>query len=182
MVAPPPATVAISAEVVPSEGLRDFARINESMVLVTGVDPVATGIDDVYLGLQEQLPPAYDLRAFSSANQVGIAKLALEYCDELVENGDRTALFPDFDFTQNALDAFDTEAERDQVIQPMIRAAVGEDLTSQPTSAELTPILETLIADLTAGCTAATCTFERTEDVVKSVCAAVLGSATGTLH
>lgn len=182
VVLPAPATVAIAAGTVPSEGLRDFARINESMVEVTGVDPVAAGIDDVYISLQEQLPPSYDVRAFSSANQVGIAKLALEYCDELVENGNRAALFPDFDFSQNAVDGFDTQLERDQVIQPLIQVAVGENLTSQPTSAELTPILNTLIADLTTGCTVATCTAERTEDVVKSVCAAVLGSAAGTLH
>lgn len=181
----PPATVAIIAGAVPNEGLRDFARINESLVEATGIDPVAAGIDDTFVGLQEQLPPGYDLRAFSSSNQVGIAKLALEYCDELVENGPRATYFPGFDFNQNALDAFDTQAERDLVIVPLVRRAVGENLASQPSAAEMTPILNTLIINLTSGCdplVPASCPSERTEDVVKGVCAAVLGSAAGTIH
>ncbi len=180
--APPPATVAIAAELVPSEGLRDFARINETMAEVTGVDPLAAGIHEIYLDLQEQLPPAYDLRAFNSANQVGIAKLALEYCDDLIENGPRDVFFPGFPFGDNAVDAFDTELERDRVIVPMVERALGANLTSQPSAAELTTILDGLITNLTAGCTPTTCDAEWTEDVVKGVCAAVLGSAAGTIH
>lgn len=179
---PPPAVVPISAEALPVEGLRDFARINETMAEVTAVDPVASGIDEVFRSLEEQLPPSYDLRAFSSSNQVGIAKLALEYCDALVEGGPRATIFPGFDFGADAVAAFDTQAERDLVIGPMIERAVGANLGLQPTTAELTTILDTLIDDLTAGCTSATCPASRTETVVKSVCAAVLGSAAVAIH
>ena len=37
-----------------------------------------------YLAVQQQLPPTPTLESFSSANQVGIAQLAVQYCNEVM--------------------------------------------------------------------------------------------------
>jgi hypothetical protein len=51
-----------------------------------------------------------------------------------------------------------------------------------PTRAEVEPVLSTLFDELTAGCTDATCPAERTRNIVKGACAAVLGSGAVSIH
>ena len=68
-------------------GVRSFDRVNASMAAVTGVDPQAAAVDDVYDELVQQLPSTTNLKSFVSANQVGVAKLGTEYCDVLVGDG-----------------------------------------------------------------------------------------------
>ena len=63
------------------------------------------------------------------------------------------------------------------IIDPLVDRMVGTNLANQPTAAEIQPLLNTLIGDLTAGCDASNCDATRTRTVVKAVCAAVLSSA-----
>lgn len=172
------------ADPLPVEGLRDFARINDTMASLTGVDPNDPEVADTFFELQQQLPPGYDLRAFSSSQQVGIAKLALEYCDALVETpGVRQAFFgPDFDFDAAVPTAFADQTRRNWIIDPLVDGMVGISLASQPGPAELQPVLDGLIDELTAGCDATTCGPDRTRAVVKASCAAVLSSAAISVH
>ena len=168
----------------PQEGLRDFARILETMAVVTGVDPNLPEIRDTFEVLEQQLPQGPDLRAFSSSQQVGISKLALEFCDRLVETPAlRTQFFgPGFDFTEPATTAFATSAQRDQVIVPLAQKALGENLALQPSLAETSGVMNQLIDDLTASCSAATCDAERTRTVVKAACSAALASGAASIH
>ncbi len=39
-----------------------------------------------YQAVQQQLPPIPTLEGFSSANQIGVAQLAIQYCNEMVNN------------------------------------------------------------------------------------------------
>jgi len=180
----PPPPAADFGPPLPVEGTRNFARINETMAAVTGVDANRNGPRQAFQDLTESLPPGYDLRSFSSSNQVAISKLALEYCDALVETPAlRQAFFgPGFDFNAAVPTAFAGQAERDLIIDALVSGILNENVANQPNAAEVTPILEGLIGELTAGCTAATCGADVTRNVVKGACAAVLASAGTTVH
>ena len=85
LVAPPTINNSV-LPAVPAEGLRDFQLLNASMSSLTGVSPATPAVLAEFSALQQQLPAGFDMRTFVSSNQMGISKLALEYCDELVEN------------------------------------------------------------------------------------------------
>jgi hypothetical protein len=182
----PPGGVAVFTEPLPDNGIRDFARINESMAAVTGVP--AGDVDAIYLPLTQALPGGYDLRAFASSHQVGVTNLAFEYCDRAVEDGTlRAQLAPGFDYDSDATVALDA-AGRATLVQGLTQSILGQDLivplTTQPTTAEVMPHLLTLIEDLApaATCTAQTCPASLTQTVAKAACTALLSSAAATIH
>ncbi len=168
----------------PEEGIRNFARLNETMASVTGVAADSAGPGAAFAELTESLPSTNDLRSFSSSHQVAISKLALEYCDTLVETPAlRQSFFgAGFDFDAAVPTAFAGQAERDVVIDALVTRMLNVNVANQPATAEVAPILDALINDLTAGCTAATCGAQVTRDVVKGACAAVLSSAGTSVH
>jgi hypothetical protein len=184
----PPAVppVELFGEPLPSEGLRDFDRVNNSMASLTGVDPNSANVRDAFAELEQQLPPTFDLRTFSSSQQVGIAKLSLEYCDAMVESSTlRNAFFgttPGFQFDQPVTTAFSDQAKRDLIIDRLVDRMLNANVAYQPSHDELRPALNDLITELTSGCTIATCDATRTRNVVKGVCTAVLSSAAVTVH
>ncbi len=168
----------------PVEGLRDFARVNAAMAAVTGVDPLTPNVNSTYLSLTQQMPPTYDLRIFASAQQVAITKLSLEYCDALVEAPSlRSAFFgPTFDFNAAPLTAFASQANRDGISQSITDGILGANLSTQPAMLETQPILDQLITDLTASCSATPCDATRTRTVVKAMCTSALASASASVH
>ncbi len=178
---PPPADF---GDPLPQEGARNFARINETMSAVTGVDANSAGTRQAFEELTQSLPGDYDLRSFSSSNQVAISKLALEYCDALVETPAlRQAFFgTGFAFDAAVPTAFAGQAQRDLIIDALVDGILNVNVANQPSAAEVAPILDALIGDLTAGCTAASCGPAVTRNVVKGACAAVLASAGTTVH
>jgi hypothetical protein len=162
----------------PEVGIRDFDRINNTLAELTGVDPNDPDVLATFNEVRQQLPMDADVRSFVSAMQVGIAKLALEYCNEMVDAPAlRSAFFPGFNFNQDAVSAFDTQGERDLISGPLYTKGIGSNLANQPTQAEVATAVDELIDELILGCTPATCPAERTATVVKSTCTAVLGSA-----
>ena len=171
---PPPAVVTPSAGI----GIRDFAEINDSMSELTGVPVTNATVRATYLDLIQALPSDNDVEAFVSAHQMGISRLALDYCDQMVESTAlRNAFFGvGFDWTQPAT-TFASVGPRDQIINPLGTKMLGTGLANQPTAAEVRPHLDTLLDELTAGCTAMSCPASTTRNVVKGVCASVLSSA-----
>lgn len=180
---PPGGTPPVFGDPLPGEGMRNFARINESMSAVTGVPAGNGAVSGTYAELTQQLPDGYDLRAFNSAHQVGVAKLALEYCDQLVETPAlRDAIFPGFGFGADATVAFDPGA-RTMLATQLANEFLGETLGGQPTATDIQPVVNDLIDELTMGCVApGDCPATRTQTIVKAVCSAVLGSAAVTIH
>jgi len=172
------------ADPMPDQGMRDFLKVNTTMANLTGVDPTIQSVQDTFLELEQQLPSTFDLRSFVSSHQVGIAKLSLEYCDQLVESATLRQTFfgSGFDWNADAVAAFGSAAQRDLILNPIVDRMLGTGLANQPTRAESRPLLDTMIDDLTAGCTAASCPATRTRTVVKAACAAVLGSAAVHVH
>jgi hypothetical protein len=174
---------------VPVEGMRDFARINESMATLTGVDPLTPSVLATYEELTQQLPSTQDVRSFVSSNQVGISKLAFEYCHEMVE-GD-TALRDDFfgtgfQWTEVPAVAFDDPAKLDMITEPLIAKMLrhgdpAQELAGQADSAMAEAELDQLIADMMV-CTLTPCDAARTVNTVKGACTATLAGAGVMVH
>ena len=123
------------------------------------------------------------MRSFVSSQQVAISKIALDYCDALIDGPNRGAFFPGFDFTAPPTTAFATAANRDRVFDPLFDRMVGDGLAMQPTRAEVRAALDAMTDQLLVACAApGSCGAQRTAAIVKGACAAVLGSAAVTLH
>lgn len=181
----PPPTTPVFGEALPLEGVRGFERIRETMAVVTGVDPNEPEIRDTYEELRQALPGTNDLRAFSAAQQVAISKLALEYCDALVESVPlRNAFFgaSGIDFDAPTLSAFGTPGGRASLIDPLVANMLGTGIANQPSAVEVGGVLDDLLDDLTLGCDAVLCPASHTRTVTKAACAAVLSSAAVMVH
>lgn len=180
---PPPAVVVLDPTVRPGHGIRDFGRIRESMARLTGVSPLLSGVETTYSDLQQQLPSGPDVRSFVSSQQVGIAKLSLEYCDALVEDTTlRQNFFGAFPFDTIPTTVFADPARRTQIANALYGRMYGTGLTEQPDLAGFTQDLNTMIDALLVSCSSTPCTAERTKTIVKGACSAVLSSAAVSMH
>jgi hypothetical protein len=170
----------------PGLGIRAFERLHETFAAVTGVDATSPAVRDTFEQLTQQLPGDADLRAFSASQQVAISKLALEYCDSLVESSAlRDAFFgtsPPFDFDAPVPLAFAAPGQRDLVIDTLVDRFLGVGLSDQPDPGETALVLHGLLDELTLGCDVQSCGADRTRTVVKSACAAVLASSAVSVH
>ncbi len=182
-------------------GMRTFEEINATIAEITGVPVTNAAVDSVYDDYIQQLPTVEAIGAFLPSHQMAIAQLALTSCSELVEGrGDilPAAYFPGFNFGTGAQTAFDTQAERDAIIEPLLTAAMNVDqitpannLNTQPAELEVADLLsspgsqnldtgtrvvayDSLITELLADLVN---TPARTEQVVKAVCAVATGGA-----
>jgi len=171
---PPPPDADPSSEI----GLRTFEEISASMSGMTGIPTTNAAVADTYNRVRQQLPTVENIEGFLSSHQVGAAQLAIEYCNELVNDaGARATYFPGFNFSAPAASAFGTPA---QITGPLIARAVGTGLTTQPSGAEIQAEVNALIVQLTA--CGGSCAADRTEVVVKAACSAVIGSASTLLQ
>jgi hypothetical protein len=165
----------------PAIGLRTFEEIAASMAVMTGVARDDPAVAETYDRVREQLPTVENIEGFLSAHQVGVAQLAIEFCNSLVDDpAGRAAYFPGFDFAAPAGQAFDTAIERDRIVEPLVTRAVGIGIATQPSLSEVRAELDGLIDRLTA--CGAGCDSSRTVTVVKATCAAVIGSASTLLQ
>ncbi|MBT8136105.1 MAG: LamG domain-containing protein [Gammaproteobacteria bacterium] len=173
-VIPPP----VSDEVIesPDIGIRTFAEINATLAAVTGVSAQHADVVTTYDAVKQQLPQKEAIDGFVAAHQVGVAQMAIEYCNALIDDVPlRDGIFPAFDFSQPAADAYDTALERDAFIDPLLGRLAALNLVTQPLPADTRAELAALAGRLTA--CGASCPAGRTEVVAKGLCAAVTGSA-----
>ncbi|MEO0574233.1 MAG: LamG domain-containing protein [Pseudomonadota bacterium] len=170
---PPPADLAD----LPDIGVRTFEEVDATMSLITTVPRTQTDVRTTYQTVRQQLPNNPDFGGFLAAHQVGIAQLAVEYCNALVTDSTRrAAFFPGMDFTSPSSTAFGSAAGRNLVIDPIVDAVVGVNLTSQPNRADIETELNALIDRLTV--CGNSCPADQTQTVGIAVCSATLGSAT----
>ena len=150
-------------------GVKTFDEINASMAALTGVSPNTASVKQTYDTVKQQLPTVENIQGFLSAHQVGIAQLAIAYCNSLVDDTNlRSSYFPGFNFNGS----LSSQAERDQVINPLVSRVIGTGLASQPTQTDVRTELNNLVGRLCpSGCTA-----PRTATVVKAACAAAIGN------
>ncbi len=164
----------------PDVGLRDFAEINATMSVLTGIPKTRGDIPDTYQRLRTQLPSEENIEAFLTAHQIGIAQLAIEYCNALVEaersnDPTITPLFPSMNYNSDVTNI--TEQQwRDRVIDPLFERMIGNGQARQPQRTEIGAELEHLLFDTNLTQCSNNC-IERTATATKAACATVLGSA-----
>ena len=207
----------VDGDPMPEVGLRTFEEILASMSVMTGVDPYLPQFSNVLetyykedsgtgivSGIKQQLPTVETVTGFLAAHQMGIAQLAIAYCDALVEDSSlRDAFFspapsPTFDFNANVATAFGTgdSAQKNQIVNTLYDRMMGYPdagsltLANMPSRAEIKleligPSATNLYDLMQANCTAAeaapatSCPTDatRTRAITKAMCTAVLGSA-----
>ena len=168
-------------------GVRSFAQVNSTFSQLTGIPTTNASVVSIYQSVQQQLPAVNTLEAYSSAAQVGVAQLAVQYCQEVVAAP--SIVFPGVTFsgstystvTANGTDAagntqYTASPPASQVIQDLAALAVGNGtLTHQPATSTVVTELTNLIGNL---CTSSACnTTARVTAVTVGACAAALGNA-----
>jgi hypothetical protein len=165
-------------------GVKTFDEINATFSVITGIPKTNTDISATYNLVKTQLPTIEALDTFSAAHEIGIAQLAIEYCNALVEDASaRADYFQGFNFDARPSIAF---IDRDLMLTPLIDNAMNIGLGSQPAFADVqeelgyrvTPhlnLIDRLIASNDSD-------SERTQNITKAVCGAILGSAVTTVQ
>ncbi|VAW94600.1 FIG00702062: hypothetical protein [hydrothermal vent metagenome] len=179
--------------------IRSFEQINATMSAMTSVDRTTARVNQnnvvqggnaanngTYTKVKQALPGSADVTTYVPSNQMAITQLSIEYCNALVDGVGNTiprgTYFPGVTFndTTSPNMAFSTQPERDLIINPLLERVFNVDgateLTTMPSAANVRAHLNTLMADLTAVCVG-NCEFARTQIIIKSTCAAAIGSS-----
>jgi Concanavalin A-like lectin/glucanases superfamily len=171
--APAPAPGPVVADI----GVKTFAQINATLSALTGVLTTDPNVNATYLAVQQQLPPNPTLEGFSSSNQVGVAQLAVQYCNEMVNNPTLLAqMLPGVTLSAGL---FSTQGGIDSVTGPLA-AKVLSSGSHQPAASTITgPTgeLDNLIVNLCTTSGAPCTTAARVQAVTAAACATALGSA-----
>src|ERR1700733_10048658 len=168
---PAPAPGPVVADI----GVKTFAQINATLSALTGVPTTDPNVNATYLAVQQQLPPNPTLEGFSSSNQVGVAQLAVQYCNEMVNNPTLLAqMLPGVTLSAGL---FSSQAGIDSVTGPLAAKVLASG-AHQPAASTITgPTgeLDSLVANLcsTSACT----TAARVQAVTAAACATAFGSA-----
>jgi hypothetical protein len=165
--APAPAPGPVAADI----GVKTFAQLNSTLSALTGVPTTDSNANATYLAVQQQLPPTPTLEGFSSANQVGIAQLAIQYCNVAVNTPAlQTKLFG----SPLSPSQFTSQAGIDSVTGAIANKVMGSS-AHQPNASTITTELSSLIGKLcmTNSCT----TAQGTNAVAAAACATAFGSA-----
>ena len=164
---PAPAPGPVVADI----GVKTFAQVNSTLSALTGVPTSNANVNATYLAVQQQLPPTPTLEGFSSANQVGVAQLAIQYCNTAVNTPAlQTALFGG----PLSPSQFTSQPGTDSVTSALANKVIGSG-AHQPNASTITTELSSLIGKL---CTTNSCTTAQgTNAVAAAACATAFGSA-----
>jgi hypothetical protein len=171
--APPPAPGPVVSDI----GVRTFAQVNSTLSVLTGVPTTDPNVNATYQAVQQQLPATPTIEAFSSASQVGVAQLAIQYCNVMVNNSTYLSkVLPGVTLTATQ---FNSQAGIDAVTGPLAARVLGSGLHSMPAASTMTGAggeLDKLVGNL---CTAsAPCnTVARVQAVTAATCATAFGNA-----
>ena len=122
--------------------------------------------------MQQQLPANPTLEGFSSSNQIGVAQLAIQYCNVAVNT---PALQSQLFGTTLSANQFTSQPGIDTVTSALASRVLGTGLKSQPDPTTVTNELSALIGKL---CITNSCTTSKgTYAVAAAACATAFGSA-----
>jgi hypothetical protein len=168
----------------PDYGVRTFDKLLYTMSNITGVSITDAVVASTFASVQQSLPSAASVDAFSASNQQAVAQLAIVFCNELVNNPTLSAkFFPGLNYSAPAGSYFATQSNMNLVINPLITNAQittmsGTQIVTQPQASAVSTELTNLITLLSTGQNGA----GQTAAVTTAACAAVLGSAAIVLH
>ena len=170
-VAPPTPLGPVVADI----GVRTFAQVNRTLSMLTGVPATNAAVNATYQAVQQQLPPSPTLESFSSSNQVGIAQLAVQYCNVMVNTPPSGS--PLAGVTLSA-SQFSTQGGIDQVTAPLAARVLGSGLNSQPAASTMTGPAGELDKLIGLLCSSTPCnTLARVQAVTTAACATAFGGA-----
>jgi len=174
VVEPVPATPPMAlGPTVGDVGVRTFAEVNSTLSVLTGVPTAQPSVLSTYQSVQQQLPTVPALESFSSANQVGVAQIAIQYCNVMVNTPSLAAqMFPGVTFGPGL---FASPAGINSITSPLAAAVLGTNLSTSPAASTVTTELGNLINTLCA--TSACNNTARVQAVTAAACAAAFGSA-----
>jgi hypothetical protein len=155
-------------------GVKTFEEIYQSFSAITGISEGNTSVLGVYRNVVDSLPTTSEVKSFLPSNQVAIAKLASEFCTQLVDtnNGNRMGIWPGAEYNQ-ILGNFNN-SRRMIVIQNMLDAFWGMGVVSDADRATAEDELFYLM-DLLDDNEPNTATSTR--KVIKGACTVALSSA-----
>jgi hypothetical protein len=153
-------------------GVRVFSEINASLSAITGVSMNDAGVLATYALVEQQLPTVPTIESFVASHQIGMAQLAIQYCDALVESGQAGGFFPGLQLNAPPATAF---ADTSLLIDPLLVRGVGINLATQPADSDVRAELNSLVTRLSS--CGAGCAPDRSKTITKAACATVLGSA-----
>jgi hypothetical protein len=165
---PAPAPGPVVADI----GVRTFAQVNSTLAQLTGVPMTNATVNATYLAVQQQLPSNPTLEGFSSSNQIGVAQLAIQYCNVAVNTPSlQSQLFG----APLSASQFKTPSGVSIVTNALATRVLGNSPKSQPAASTVTTELTSLIGAL---CQTNDCTQTKgTNAVAAAACATAFGSA-----
>jgi hypothetical protein len=193
---PPPATPTAPApqDLPPASliGVRSFDEISATMAAITDVSQNDGSVSATFDTIRQSLPATENIEAVLGSHQVAIAQLAIGYCDALMENRGETTreiMFPGFQFGAVPATAY---ASENLLIDPLLNRVLGlAQLAHQPDKANVRSEISQMIngrtpADPTRpgllNTAGVTNDAQRTRNIAKAVCSAVIGSAAMLVH
>jgi hypothetical protein len=173
----PPADLPAEADV----GLRTFDELNASLSDITGVAQTESRVAGTYQLVKQALPAVEKFGTFGPAQQTGLAQLAIQYCNVMVDTPAlRTAFFgAALNPAATGSATFGSSgspniANRDLVISALLTKGINTGLEWNPDDTVISSELDTLINKLVSGPTGGAA--NGTATVMKATCGAVLGS------
>ncbi len=176
-------------------GVRSFAQVNSTFAQLTGIPTSNTSVISTYQAVQQQLPSVNTLEAYSAADQVGVAQLAVQYCQQVMATPSIQAkVFPSVTFSGSTYSGvtytgtptsgptkgvpqYTATGQAATVIADLAALSVGNGtLTHQPATATVTTELTNLVGTLCSS-TACNGNLTRVNAVTVGACAAALGNA-----
>lgn len=181
-VVPPPATP-IDNPAEADVGLRTFDELNASLSNITGVPQTESRVRGTYDLVKQALPAIEKFGTFGPAQQTGLAQLAIQYCNVMVDTPAlRNAFFgSSLNPASSATSTFGSAgspntANRDLVIGALLTKGINTGLEWNPDDTVISGELDDLIDRLVSGPTGGSASGTGT--VMKATCGAVLGSGT----
>jgi hypothetical protein len=154
-------------------GVRTFASVNSTLSALTAVPTNNPSVVATYQAVEQQLPSLTTLEGFSAADQVGVAQLAIQYCNVMVNTpAYASQVLPGVTFGPSL---FSTPAGVNSVTSALASRVLGAGISTSPPASTVTTELGKLIGNLCA--TSACNNTPRVQAVAAAACAAAFGSA-----
>lgn len=163
-----------------SVGLKNYDQINSSMSVITGIEATTPAVRTVFATLTTSMPTDNDIKGFLGSQQVSVFKLAVEYCDALVKDATKRAVFfPGFNFAGTPAAVLNASGKQ-EIADTLVTKIWGKDLDFLPPHTESVATVMGLIDNILVGKNTATVAV--TGAVVTGACTAVLASAPSIMY
>jgi Concanavalin A-like lectin/glucanases superfamily len=169
----------------PAFGVKNFAQINGTLSQITGIPVSNPTAFQLYMTLQQSLPPTNDITAFLASHQSAISQLTDQYCNIAVNTPSASTLpvgplFPGLDITQtDAGTYFGNPTNLNMVINALVNRAIGTGVNTANAAIVTSQLNDLILNRLVAASPTGT---GRVATIAQAACTAVLGSSVVTLQ